>query len=140
MIRQPFWKRKSLSAMTKKEWEALCDRCGLCCLNRFKDRRTGRIVTTSVSCEYLDLATCQCTIYEMRLEVNPDCLKLRAKNIKNFSWLPLTCAYKILAEGRELEWWHPLVSGDPDTVHTSGISVRHKAVSEAHIHPEDLLR
>jgi len=134
----PFWKKKTLSEMTKQEWESLCDGCGLCCLNRFEDMETGGIITTSVSCRYLDLITCQCTVYGKRFTVNPDCVKLRANNMKKLSWLPRTCAYKILFEDRELKWWHPLVSGNPDTVHTSGISVRDKAVSEAHIHPEDL--
>lgn len=138
MTEKPFWKRKSPEKMTRKEWESLCDGCGLCCLNRFEDSPGGRIITTSISCQYLDLVTCRCMIYETRFTDNPECLKLRAGNIKKLSWLPQTCAYRIIAEGRELEWWHPLVSGDPETVHTAGISVRDKAVSEAHVHPEDL--
>jgi len=138
MTEKHFWETKSLTKMTKEEWESLCDGCGLCCLNRFEDSQTGRIVTTFVSCEHLDLDTCQCLIYKDRFIENPECLKLRAGNIKKLIWLPQTCAYKIITEGRELEWWHPLISGDPDTVHLAGISVRGKAVSEAHIHPEDL--
>ena len=140
MIREPFWKSKSLRLMTKEEWESLCDGCGLCCLNRFGDSQTGRIITTAVSCAHLDLKTCRCLIYETRFQVNPECCKLRAANIKKLSWLPRTCAYRTLTEGRELAWWHPLVSGDPDTVHAAGISVRNKAVSEVHVHPEDMFR
>lgn len=138
MTEKPFWKTKSLAKMTKEEWESLCDGCGLCCLNRFEDKKTGRITSTYVSCEHLDLNTCQCLIYKNRFNENPECLKLRAGNIKKLTWLPETCAYKIIAEGRNLEWWHPLISGDPETVHQAGVSVRDQAVSEAHIHPEDL--
>lgn len=124
--------------MTKQEWESLCDGCGLCCLNRLEDLGAGKIINTFVSCRYLDLGTCKCGVYETRFAVNPECLKLRANNIKKIFWLPRTCAYRIIAEGRELEWWHPLISGDPDTVHAAGVSVRDKAVSEAYVHPEDL--
>ena len=138
MTEKHFWETKSLTKMTKEEWESLCDGCGLCCLNRFEDKKTGRIITTFVSCKHLDLNTCQCLIYKNRFIENPECLKLRAGNINKLTWLPQTCAYKILAEGRKLEQWHPLISGDPDTVHLAGISVRGKAVSEAYIHPEDL--
>jgi len=134
----PFWRTKSLENMNKEEWESLCDGCAVCCLQRLKDRHTGKILTSSVSCRYLDIDTCRCTVYEKRTIVNPHCTKLTFKNLEQKKWLPPTCAYVSIAEGRDLEWWHPLVSGDPETVHEAGISLRDKALSGKFVHPDDL--
>jgi uncharacterized cysteine cluster protein YcgN (CxxCxxCC family) len=134
----PFWKSKSLAEMTKVEWESLCDGCGRCCLEKLEDEDTGQIYYTSVACRFLDIYRCRCTVYEQRTDSEPDCLYLTPENIKQISWLPVTCAYRRLAEGKDLEWWHPLVSGDADTVHEAHISVRGKVLSGKHVHADEL--
>ncbi len=127
---EPFWKTKALDEMTGAEWESLCDGCGKCCLNKLEAEDTGEIFYTDVACRLLDLETCRCTSYEDRQRFVPDCRRLTPQNVKTIPWLPTTCAYRMLAEGKDLEWWHPLVSGDPGTVIEAGISVFGRAVSE----------
>ncbi len=136
--RRPFWRSKSLDEMTPDEWESICDGCGVCCLQKIEDPETNEITLTSVSCAFLDATTCRCAIYEARLSLNPECLGLEAGSVREITWLPETCAYRRLAEGQDLEWWHPLVSGDPDTVHEAGISIRNRSISGQFVHPEDL--
>jgi len=138
MRQEPFWKTKTLKELTKAEWESLCDSCGVCCLHSLQDGKTGKVKHLSVACQYLDTSTCRCLIYEDRVKIASDCERLSPKKIKRIKKLPHTCAYRALIEGRELEWWHPLVSGDPNTVHEAGISVKDKVVSGIHVHPEDL--
>jgi len=131
-------KNKTLDELTPGEWESLCDHCGLCCLQKLEDEITGRIKYIGIACEFLDIERCQCLVYENRHFANPDCVSLTKDNIKQIKWLPDSCAYRRLAEGRELEWWHPLKSGDPETVHQAGISIRDKAVSGQYLHDGDL--
>jgi uncharacterized cysteine cluster protein YcgN (CxxCxxCC family) len=140
MKKRPFWKTKSLHEMTGDEWETLCDSCGICCLEKVEDEETGEIRLTSVSCEFLDTVNCRCLIYAHRLHLNPDCVELSVDKLKHIEWLPDTCAYRRLFERRELEGWHPLVSGDPNTIHEAGISVRDRALPGQYVHPEDILR
>ncbi len=136
--KEPFWKTKTLEQMTPQEWESLCDHCGLCCLQKIEDEETGEIKVVGLSCEYLDIEACCCLVYEDRQRVNPDCILLTADTVKHKKWLPETCAYRRLLEGKQLEGWHHLVCGDSDSVHREGISIRHKAVSGLYIHPQDL--
>ena len=135
---QPFWERKTLGEMTSAEWESLCDGCGRCCLKKLEDAQTGRIAYTDVACRLLDRDRCRCTRYGKRRELVPDCVALDAQNLAAFRWLPSTCAYRRIAEGKPLEWWHPLVSGDVRTVHDAGISVRGRAFSEDDVGVEQL--
>jgi uncharacterized cysteine cluster protein YcgN (CxxCxxCC family) len=125
---RPFWKRKSLAAMTGDEWERLCDGCGKCCLEKLEEARSGEISYTDVACRLLDTAACRCRHYRARRLYVPNCEYLTPANVPQFRWLPSTCAYRLLAEGRDLPWWHPLVSGDRETVHLAGQSVRGRAV------------
>jgi len=135
----PFWKTKTLAEMTAAEWESLCDGCARCCLVRLEDEDTGEIATTDVACFLLDSGACRCGDYPNRAKRVPDCLVLTAKLIGDLGWLPATCAYRVLDEGGDLAWWHPLVSGDPETVHEAGISVRGRVVSEADVPQAELL-
>ena len=126
----PFWKQKSLAQLSQNEWESLCDGCGKCCLHKLEEEDTGRIYHTDVACSLLDIGNCKCTNYVNRLLLVPDCKQLTAKNIAEISWLPKTCAYKLIDEGKDLYWWHPLISGDPESVHDAGISIRNRAITE----------
>jgi uncharacterized cysteine cluster protein YcgN (CxxCxxCC family) len=136
---EPFWKGKSLQALTTKEWEALCDGCGRCCLQKLKHPTTGKVSYTWVACYLLDVQTCRCSDYDLRHILVPDCLKLKPDNIAKLRWLPKTCAYRRIAEGKALPPWHPLLTGNSDSVHTAGMSVRRRAISEEHVHPDDLV-
>jgi uncharacterized cysteine cluster protein YcgN (CxxCxxCC family) len=120
----PFWKTKSLEQMTDSEWESLCDGCGRCCLNKLEDEDTGEIYFTHVGCRLLDGQSCRCHDYENRSEQVPDCVRLTPQTVREITWLPPTCGYRLVADGRDLYWWHPLVSGDPETVVAAGVSVR----------------
>lgn len=135
---QPFWQHKTLAELTPGEWESLCDGCGRCCLKKLEDETTGRIAYTDVACRLLDRKRCRCRHYDQRLALVPDCVRLDAANTANFGWLPLTCAYRKIAEGRPLSWWHPLVSGDPASVHRAGISVRGRVLAEQAVGTDDL--
>lgn len=125
----PFWKVKILNDMTPEEWESLCDGCGKCCLNKLINDE-DEIFFTDAACRLLDLKTCRCGNYPERKKHVPDCQVLTVHNISEFRWLPSTCAYRLLAEGKDLADWHPLVSGDPESVHRAGASVRGRAYSE----------
>ena len=126
----PFWKRKTPAQMTAQEWESLCDGCGKCCLLKVEYEDTGEIVPTSLSCRLLDRETCRCSNYAERKQHVPDCIVLTPTGLAELSWLPRTCAYRLVAEGKDLYSWHPLVSGNPDSVHEAGISVRQRTISE----------
>jgi uncharacterized cysteine cluster protein YcgN (CxxCxxCC family) len=128
---EPFWRRKTLSEMTAAEWESLCDGCARCCLIKLEDTDTGVISYTEIACRLLDLGACRCAHYDKRSTLVPDCVVLTPDRVGELGWMPSTCAYRLLAEGRDLPWWHPLVSGDPETVHEAGISVRGRVLPEA---------
>ncbi len=133
----PFWQRKRLDEMTPAEWESLCDGCGKCCLAKLEDEDTGEVYYTELACRYMDQDTCQCTVYSERLQKVPACVVLTPESLGDYHWLPFTCAYRTLAEGRPLADWHPLRSGDPQTVHEAGVSVRHRVMSEADVAEQD---
>lgn len=140
MAKTPFWEFKRLEEMTVPEWESLCDGCGLCCLIRFEDEDTGEIIPTRVSCRLFDANLCRCRDYENRKVHVPDCIKLTPGNVEDLEWMPKSCAYRRIHEGRGLAWWHPLVSGDPMSVHEAGVSVRNQTISETSLaDPEDAL-
>ena len=137
MATRPFWETKSLEQMTVREWESLCDGCGLCCLIRFEDERSDQIIPTRVHCRLFDSQKCACSDYADRQKTVPDCIKLTPYNIETLPWMPLSCAYRRLDEGKPLPSWHPLVTGDPESVHRAGVSIRGQTISEATLADEE---
>jgi hypothetical protein len=121
---KPFWKEKTLEEMSAAEWESLCDGCGKCCLSKLEDEDTGDIYFTTVGCRLFDAGTCRCGDYANRQAVVPDCVRLTPENVRTIAWLPSTCAYRLVAEGRDLYPWHHLICGDRDAIHRAGASVR----------------
>lgn len=132
---RPFWREKSLETLTPVEWESLCDGCGRCCLNKLEDADSGEIAWTDIACRLLDGTSCRCSDYPGRHAIVPECVQLDPETVRELKWLPPTCAYRLVADGEDLYWWHYLVSGDRNTVHEAGISVRGRTVSELD-HPD----
>jgi uncharacterized cysteine cluster protein YcgN (CxxCxxCC family) len=135
----PFWRTKRLDEMNAAEWESLCDGCGRCCLLKLQDEESDRIAYTDVACRLFDQKACACADYQNRSEKVPDCVRLTPKIVEEIGWLPPTCAYRLVEQGDDLPWWHPLVSGTRDTVVAAGVSVRDRIFgSETEIPVEDL--
>ena len=136
----PFWRTKTLDAMSDAEWESLCDGCGRCCLVKLEDEDTGRVHYTDVGCRLLDGESCRCRSYPDRKAHVPDCLRLTPETVRETGWLPRTCGYRLVKEGRDLHAWHPLVSGRADSVHEAGISVRGRVAGpEEDFTPRELM-
>ncbi|NVK06039.1 MAG: YcgN family cysteine cluster protein [Marivivens sp.] len=137
-LRQNYWKTLPMEKMNRQEWEALCDGCGKCCLNKLEDEDTGEVALTNVACRLLDDATCLCSQYDIRHQFVPECIVLTPKTIlDNLYWLPQTCAYRLVHEKRPLYDWHPLISGNSETVHLAGVSMQYRTLSEFDIADED---
>lgn len=134
---EPFWQTKTLQQMTPSEWESLCDGCAKCCLHKLEDEETGGVYYTDVHCRYLNTDNCGCTVYQQRQQKVPHCVWLTPEQAQEFFWLPDTCAYRLLAEGKPLPSWHPLVTGDASTVHEAGVSLLGKGVNETQVHERD---
>jgi uncharacterized cysteine cluster protein YcgN (CxxCxxCC family) len=134
MAETPFWEAP-IETLDRAQWEALCDGCGKCCLNKVEDEDTGRIYPTNVACKLLDLSTCRCADYRNRKAIVPECLRLTQRKIDDYVWLPSTCAYVLRAAGQPLPEWHYLVSGSTETIHEAGMSVKGRAISELHAGP-----
>ena len=132
-----FWKNKSLAEMSKDEWESLCDGCARCCMIKLQDEDTDEVHYTSIVCDLLDQHDCQYTAYPQRHALVKDCVVLTHERVGEFHWLPKSCAYRTLAEGRPLAWWHPLVSGTRDTVHQAEISVQGKVIAQSEVDEDD---
>ena len=133
-----FWERKPLAQMSRDEWEALCDGCGKCCLNKLEDEETGEVALTRVACRLFDDTTCRCAQYDIRHQFVPECIVLKPQNIDaNLYWMPETCAYKLLWQGKPLYAWHPLISGSAETVHDAGVSMQNRTVAEFEIDEDD---
>ena len=136
MTSLPFWE-KPLSELTTEQWEALCDSCARCCQIKLEDENTGARYITNIVCELLDQEQCRCTDYAQRAIKVPDCIVLTVKNSSSLDWMPGTCAYRLRANGEPLPDWHPLISGDSQSVHDAGISVRGKVISEAEVDEDE---
>ena len=134
-----FWQTKSIDTFSTQEWESLCDGCARCCLIKLEDEDSGEVHYTDVVCDLLDPDKCHCSDYPRRHTLVPDCIKLTPQTLAEINWLPPTCGYRLIAEGKDLYWWHPLVSGDRMTVHYAGIGVRGRCIPEADIDVDDLV-
>jgi len=137
-LRQRFWERVPMKNLSPREWEALCDGCGKCCLNKLEDEDTGEVAFTRVACRLLDCETCRCGQYEIRHQFVPECVQLTPQNISKIAyWMPASCAYRLVYEGKALNDWHPLVSGTTQSVHDAGMSVRGWTVPEFEVPEEE---
>ena len=137
-MRPRFWERVPLTKLTQSEWEALCDGCGKCCLNKLEFEDTGEVAFTRIACRLLDGDTCRCTQYDLRHQFVPECVRLTPKTLPKIAyWMPQTCAYRRLFEGKPLPDWHPLLTGDPESVHTAGASVRGWTIPEFEVDEDD---
>ena len=126
-----FWKTKKLTEMTDPEWESLCDNCGKCCLHKLENEKTNEIFFTNVACKLLKLETCRCSRYNQRTELIPTCLDIKLLDVEKYNWLPSTCAYRLLNEGKDLASWHPLISGNSASVKRAGVSITSYAITES---------
>lgn len=132
----PWWESKSLQELSSTEWESLCDGCAKCCLHKLEDEDTGEVHYTKVRCRYLEEEQCRCSDYAQRSVLVPNCIQLRPNEVASYDWLPSSCAYRLRANGEPLPAWHHLVSGDSGSVHSAGISIRGRSVSDAYVHPD----
>lgn len=138
-LRPEFWRRFPLETLPRNEWEALCDGCGKCCLIKLEDEDSGAVAYTNVACRLLDPATCRCGHYALRRQLVPTCVTLSRDTLEEaLDWMPRTCAYRLVAEGKDLEPWHPLISGDAESVHRAGASLRGRMVAEYDVDEDDL--
>ena len=135
---KPFWQTKKLTEMTLDEWESLCDGCGICCLYKLEDEESGDILMTNVVCRFFDFENCVCKLYDERHSAMPSCIKLTPSKVEQLKWLPDTCAYRLVLQGKPLPDWHPLVSGTRLSVHRAGVSVKNKVISEVDINMDQL--
>lgn len=140
MIRNNFWREISIQEWNDEEWESLCDNCGKCCLIRLEDEDNGDIYNTDVHCKLFDNKSCRCSDYDNRVKYVPDCVKLDKENVFNLSWLPQTCAYRLIAEGKPLFDWHYLIAGNHDLMHDDGYSVKEKTVNETRVKTKYLIK
>ncbi|WP_371223448.1 YcgN family cysteine cluster protein [Roseovarius sp. 2305UL8-3] len=137
-LRPKFWETTPLDRMTRDEWEALCDGCGKCCMNKLEDEDTQEVALTRVACRLFDDTTCRCAQYDIRHQFVPECIVLKPKTLdQNLYWMPDTCAYKLLHQGKPLYDWHPLISGTPDSVHEAGVSMQSRTLPEFEVDEDD---
>lgn len=137
-LRPNFWETVRPDRMTQKEWEALCDGCGKCCLNKLEDEDTGEVALTRIACRLLDDASCHCSQYDIRHQFVPECIVLSPKNLDQHAyWMPQTCAYRLIWQGKPLFDWHPLITGDPESTHRAGVSMRGRTLPEFEVHEDD---
>ncbi len=137
-LRTKFWETIPLDRMTRPEWEALCDGCGKCCMNKLEDEDTQEVALTRVACRLFDDTTCRCAQYDIRHQFVPECIVLKPQTLdQNLYWMPDTCAYKLLYQGEPLFDWHPLISGTPDSVHDAGVSMQSRTIPEFDVDEDD---
>jgi uncharacterized cysteine cluster protein YcgN (CxxCxxCC family) len=135
---QYFWQNKTLQDFTSEEWDLLCDGCGQCCQYKLEDEESGDLYLTNVVCRFLNPDSCRCNVYEERHNVVPTCVQLTPENVPTLEWIPPTCGYKLIAEGKPLPNWHPLISGNIESVHEAGISVRGRVISESKVDMDNI--
>lgn len=134
----PFWKTKTLAELTRPEWESLCDGCGKCCLFKMKGEKEKQVLLTKVCCFMLDPQTARCKVYWNRKNLVSSCMDLDAERVSQYFWLPRSCAYRLVFEGKDLPYWHHLVCGDRELIHRLGYSVKDKVISSEFVHQTQL--
>jgi uncharacterized cysteine cluster protein YcgN (CxxCxxCC family) len=135
---EKFWQSKTLDQLTPSEWEQLCDGCARCCLYKLQDEDNGEVEYTDIACKLLDLDKCRCTDYHNRHIRMPTCVQVTPQLVRTSSWLPATCAYRLLGEGKPLNWWHPLLCGNTLMIHRVGISIKSIAELETDVTIDEL--
>ncbi|PHS17522.1 MAG: hypothetical protein COA86_09525 [Kangiella sp.] len=133
-----FWETIPFDQLDQKQWESLCDGCGQCCAHKLQDDETEEVFLTNVVCQYLDHQTCHCSVYENRHQYVPDCIKITPENAKTLNWIPETCAYRLVANGKPLPEWHPLVVGDRASTKQANMTILNKVISEEDVEMDDL--
>lgn len=134
LAKSRYWTKKTLAQLNSQEWEALCDGCGKCCLLKLEDEdQPGQIYYTALACEWLDLQTCRCSDYENRTQRKADCIDLQPHMVEQFHWLPDSCGYRLISEGKSLPGWHPLISGEANSCLRQGHSVARRVISESQV-------
>jgi len=133
-----FWENTPLDKLDAKQWESICDGCAQCCAHKLQNNETEEIFLTNVVCQYLDSDKCQCRVYEERNNFVPDCIQVTANNAKALTWMPDTCGYKLLAQGKSLPDWHPLITGDALSTQKANMTVQQKVICEKDINIDDL--
>jgi uncharacterized cysteine cluster protein YcgN (CxxCxxCC family) len=133
-----YWKGKTLEQLSPEEWEALCDGCGQCCLFKLEDEDSGDLYLTNVVCRFLDHQTCQCQVYPERHKEVPTCVQLTPQNVLELKWIPPTCAYKLIVEGKDLPDWHPLVCGERESLRKTEFFIGDRVISETEADMDDL--
>jgi len=136
--KNPFWKTIPLEKLDKDQWESLCDGCGKCCVLKLEDVDTGEVHYTDVGCKLLDCKTARCSNYEKRKSFVPDCVMLTPDNLGMLSWMPKSCAYRLIYENKDLPDWHPLITGNPDRAILAGHSVAGRVTPESAVDEDDL--
>jgi len=126
-----------MAEMSPSEWESLCDGCGKCCCIRLEDEETAQIYITDVACKLFDSQSCQCTDYTNRSQKVPDCVTLTPDNVAALKWMPRTCGYRLISEGKDLPEYHHLVSGSRQTIHEVGMSVQDAVTSEIFVSEDE---
>ncbi len=133
-----FWETTPFNQFTDKQWELICDGCAQCCAHKLQDEDTDEIFLTNVVCQYLDTNQCQCSVYGDRHVHVPDCIKITPKNAGSLPWIPDTCGYRLLANGKPLPDWHPLMTGDSESTRKANMTVTGKVISDADVDMDDL--
>ncbi len=131
-----FWRNRALEDFTAQQWELLCDGCGKCCLHKLEDEDSGEIFYTRVACQLLDHDSCRCDDYKHRLAQVASCIQVSPAMARSNNYLPDSCAYRLIAQGKDLPDWHPLHTGDPQSTVTAGHSVAGRVLDEQYVHPD----
>lgn len=131
-----FWHQRELEDFSPEEWEQLCDGCAKCCLHKLEDEDSGEVFFTRVACRLLDHSSCRCSHYQNRFTRVSGCIQVTVAMARSDAQLPSTCAYRLIAQGKALPDWHPLISGNAQGAVEAGASVAGRVIDEQYVHPD----